>query len=227
MMLAPPPETRTIRTEPAQLAQQILVRHRATGHLRFALPAALCLSAAADQIVAALRARAGVYRVTLYVGDGKLSVFYDEHVCTVHDVARALFSSLKPVASEVASEGQTTLSLAISPAVQGPSPTLSGGIQKLEARARRQVEVLMQAMSRVPPLRGLQTRVQPVLESALTEKAVTNFLNDLLAFYLIRVHWDLITQHWLREPLKFRNAWLTVFYLVFLLVRYRKAVAKK
>jgi hypothetical protein len=85
----------------------------------------------------------------------------------------------------------------------------------------------MRAMSRVPPLRGIQTRVQPVLESALTEKAITNFLNDLLAFYLIRVHWDLITQRWLREPLKYRNAWLTVFYLVFLLVRYRKAVAKK
>jgi hypothetical protein len=61
-----------------------------------------------------------------------------------------------------------------------------------------------------------------MLESALTEQAIINFLNDLLAFYLIRVHWDLITQRWLREPLKFRYAWLTIFYLVFLLVRYRK-----
>ena len=57
----------------------------------------------------------------------------------------------------------------------------------------------------------------------LDEKAIINFLNDLLAFYLIRVHWDLITQRWLREPLKFRYAWLTIFYPVFLLVRYRKS----
>ena len=222
MSLPPHPD---LLTEPAPLAQQIVVRHRAAGHLRFALPATLCSSAATVQIVAALRAQAGVYRVTLYAGDGKLSVFYDEHVCSVHDVARALFSSLTPMASEAANEGQTDLC----PAAPGPglSPTLSGGIQKLEARARRQIDALMQALSRVPPLRGLQTRVQPVLESALTEKAITNFLNDLLAFYLIRVHWDLITQRWLREPLKFRNAWLTVFYLVFLLVRYRKTVAKK
>ncbi len=35
MMLASPPETRSTRTEPAPLAQQILVRHRAVGHLRF------------------------------------------------------------------------------------------------------------------------------------------------------------------------------------------------
>ncbi len=92
----------------------------------------------------------------------------------------------------------------------------------IEARTRRALRRVMQEMSRHPQLRGVQERVQPMLESALTEQAIINFLNDLLAFYLIRVHWDLITQRWLREPLKFRYAWLTIFHLVFLLVRYRK-----
>ncbi len=73
---------------------------------------------------------------------------------------------------------------------------------------------------------SLQARLQPVLGNALSEKAVINFLNDLVAFYLIKTHWELISQRWLKDPLKYGNAWLTTFYLVFLLVRYRKTIAK-
>lgn len=72
----------------------------------------------------------------------------------------------------------------------------------------------------------LGQRLQGLVQGALTERAAINFLNDILAFYLIKVHWDLITRRWLKEPLKFANAWLTVFYLVFLLVRYRKQAPK-
>jgi hypothetical protein len=39
------------------------------------------------------------------------------------------------------------------------------------------------------------------------------------------VHWELISQRWLKDPVKNANAWLTVFYLMFLLVRYRKSIA--
>ena len=72
----------------------------------------------------------------------------------------------------------------------------------------------------------LQARLQPMLANALTEKAIINFLNDIVAFYLIKVHWELISQRWLKDPVKYGNAWLTTFYLVFLLVRYRKSIAK-
>ena len=64
-----------------------------------------------------------------------------------------------------------------------------------------------------------------MLANALTEKAIINFLNDLVAFYLVKVHWELISQRWLKDPVRHANAWLTVFYLMFLLVRYRKAIA--
>ena len=72
-----------------------------------------------------------------------------------------------------------------------------------------------------------KAKTDPVMKSAFTEKAVINFLNDVTAFYLIKVHWDLITGRWLKEPLKYRYAWLTTFYLLFLLVRYRKQIMKK
>ncbi len=77
-----------------------------------------------------------------------------------------------------------------------------------------------------PASHDLSQRLQGLVQGALTERAAINFLNDILAFYLIKVHWDLITRRWLKEPLKFANAWLTVFYLVFLLVRYRKQAPK-
>jgi hypothetical protein len=73
----------------------------------------------------------------------------------------------------------------------------------------------------------LGQRLQALLQGALTERAAINFCNDILAFYLIKVHWDLIIGRWLKDPMKFRNAWLTVFYLVFLLIRYRKLQAAR
>ncbi|MFZ4538346.1 hypothetical protein [Propionivibrio sp.] len=202
------------------LARQIIVRHRESGHIRFALPAEICSATATAALNEALRAQSGVYRVTLHASDGKLSVLYDEHVCSVHDVARRLFSSLATLPASNENAADLPLEVVV-------AERLSAGVQTLETRTRQQFQHLLQRLSHYRQFRVIQARVQPVLESALTEKAITNFLNDLLAFYLIRVHWDLITQRWLREPLKFRNAWLSVFYLVFLLVRYRKTVAKK
>ena len=72
------------------------------------------------------------------------------------------------------------------------------------------------------PADSLHRKLQPVLASALTEKAIINFFNDMVAFYLIKAHWDLITKRWLKEPLAHSSAWMTTFYLIFLLVRYRK-----
>jgi hypothetical protein len=74
---------------------------------------------------------------------------------------------------------------------------------------------------------AVQIQGKPVLQGILSEKAMINFFNDIVVFYLIKVHWELITQKWLKQPLKNLNAWVTTFYLVFLLVRYRKQSTKK
>ena len=44
----------------------------------------------------------------------------------------------------------------------------------------------------------------------------------MIAFYLIKVHWELITKRWMRNPVAHADAWLAIFYLMYLLVRYRK-----
>ncbi len=54
------------------------------------------------------------------------------------------------------------------------------------------------------------------------ESLVLDFLTDVLVLYLVKVHWHLITQHWLRRPFRYRYQLLAVIYLIYLHVRSRK-----
>jgi len=40
--------------------------------------------------------------------------------------------------------------------------------------------------------------------------------------FMIRLHWNNITQLWIVSPFKYRYEWMAVFYMVYLLVRSRK-----
>lgn len=183
-------------------AAAIQVLHRETGYLRLRLPPELRHSAAGTAIDAGLRGLAGVYRVTLLTAEGKLAVRFDPHVCSAGQVAQRLKSLLPEL-----------------PVVATPAPAAAGAAEPQQAAnlGDRLAQLRGQVVAATPQ------RFQPVVESAMTEKAVTNFFNDIVAFYLIRVHWDLIVKQWIKNPVKHGNAWLTVFYLVFLLVRYRKS----
>jgi hypothetical protein len=196
------------------LSRRIVVRHREAGHLRLELPAEICHAAAAAAIEQGLRRVGGVYRVTVYPADRRLAVRYDAHVCGAADVARGL----KALLGEL-------------PAAEGTiGARLDAKMHEAGAQARRAFAALRARLERLrhpgAPANSLQAKLQPMLANALTEKAITNFLNDIVAFYLIKVHWELISQRWLKDPVKYGNAWLTTFYLVFLLVRYRKSIAK-
>jgi hypothetical protein len=180
-------------------AAAIEVLHRETGYLRLRLPPELRHPAAGTAIETGLRGLAGVQRVTLLTAEGKLAVRFDPHVCSAGQVAQRL-KSLLP--------GLPVAAVPEQPPTEAQAPANLG--ERLE-QLRGQVVAAM------------PERFQPVVGSALTEKAVTNFFNDIVAFYLIRVHWDLIVKQWIKNPVKYGNAWLTVFYLVFLLVRYRKS----
>ena len=209
------------------LARRILVRHREAGHLRLELPAEICHAAAGQAMESALRAVAGVYRVVFQATERRLAVHFDARLCSAAEVARALRASL-PAA--VATDAAGT-DAGAAPAAPAADPTVAArqALREAAASARRalhdvraRVEALRQPTA---PAGSLQARLQPMLATALTEKAAINFLNDLVAFYLVKVHWELISQRWLKSPVKHADAWLTVFYLMFLLVRYRKSIA--
>lgn len=204
------------------LARRILVRHREAGHLRLELPAEICHAAAGATMEEAVAAVAGVYRVTFQAAERRLAVHFDDRLCSAADVARALRASLGnlPAAdgADVAPGKARDPLMEARQALRDAAARSRQALQALRAR----VEALRQPTA---PAGSLQARLQPMLANALTEKATINFLNDLVAFYLVKVHWELISQRWLKYPVKHADAWLAVFYLMFLLVRYRKSIA--
>ncbi len=192
----------------AELAQRILVVHREPGYLRLELPAEICGETAVAAIEAGMQSLTGLHSAAVDRGWQRISIRYDATAQSTAGVARHLFGLLPSLPREEMPGAEA----------QPSSPlNLNSGIQPLLDKLKSLILPAGEA-----PDGSLQARFQPVVESALTEKAITNFFNDIVAFYLIKTHWDLITKRWLQNPVAHSNAWLTVFYLVFLLVRYRK-----
>jgi hypothetical protein len=155
---------------------------------------------------------AGVQRVTLLTAEGKLAVRFDPHVASHGGIALRLKHLLAALPeAEAAAEPSSAEAALVQTAAAAQESHQSLGLAT-------RIDDLRERLIAAAP-----DRFRPMVESATTEKAVTNFFNDIVAFYLIKVHWELIVNRWIKDPVKYGNAWLTVFYLVFLLVRYRKS----
>ena len=196
-----------------QLAQQVIVLHREAGYLRLELPAVLCSAEAAAAIEAGMAGLAGLGSAAVDRGWRRISIRFDAAQCSAAQVARRLFGLLDDLSLPA---------VEVKPISATQSPVPATGFQPWLDK----IKGLLPPLADVPA-NSLQARVQPLIESALTEKAITNFINELVAFYLIKAHWDLITKRWLQQPLAYSNAWMTTFYMVYLLVRYRKTQIKK
>jgi hypothetical protein len=211
------------------VSRQILVLHKSAGHVRFALPATLANPGSAAVIEAALLRIPGVRLVRIDIGAGKMGVHYDPIACSLRQLALALKGSLDAAtaAAQPAAAGAPSAA-----GVGAIGRQLSQGAKQAEALARRLVQGVQSQLA--PPqaaaAKATPDKLTPLRRafnpSLLNEKAVINFANDIVAFYLIRVHWNLITQQWIKAPLRHADAWLTVFYLTFLLVRYRKGAPR-
>lgn len=185
------------------LSRAIVVRHKEPGHLRLELPPRLFDPAAREHLDVGLRERLGIYRVTFEPEGRRLSIHFESGQCSLVDVGRQLRGLLDTLPAE---SGASTVAATAAPL---PGAKLIGDAGKWAERF----------------LGGsIKSRLDPVMKGALTEKASINFLNDVLMFYLVKVHWDLITKRWMKDPIKHADAWLTTFYLIFLLIRYRKSV---
>lgn len=189
-------------------AADIQVLQREEGYLRLRLPPALRNREAGAAIEGGLAALAGVQRVTLLTAEGRLAVRFDPRAASHASVALRIKDTLAGLPQPEPVE----VTEAPAEAAAAPAADLAG-----DSLVARLDDVRGRLIAAAPE------RFRPLVESATTEKAVTNFFNDIVAFYLIRVHWDLIVNRWIKEPAKYGNAWMTVFYLVYLLVRYRKS----
>jgi hypothetical protein len=199
------------------LAKTTSIRYRSSGHVRFEIPDALCSAPVSERLVAELRRIEGIYRVDLSPRQRKLSIRFIEHVCAFPALTRALYRLVSAVAC-AAPESET----------QAQRRTVPNGIpQRLFASPPVSWvrEKWQEARETVAAMGVLARRdaVRQRARSLLSEETVIFILNDALALYLIRLHWPLITQQWIRRPWLHRYEWMASGYLMYLFVRSRRA----
>lgn len=206
-------KTKDAQAEQARrtLWQSVTVRHRGPGHVRFDLPAPLLTADAVAALESGLRRIDGVYRVFLFPGQGKLSIRWAEEVCSLADIARVLAALVGRIAEGGAVPARSRPGLVRRITQTVPVARWRARYDDLRAKGR----VLFKLMA-------LKSGGTAVLPFDAKDWAI-HFANDLVVFYLIRLHWDRIVGQWLPRPWSFRYQWMTVVYLVFLLVRFRKA----
>lgn len=193
------------------LHKKIFIRYRDAGHVRFDLPPELCEATAADSLVSQLRRLEGVYRIDFSPKRRKLSLRYAETVIDFTDLARNLGEIVDQIQDELDSFS-----------------TLPGEIALLGEELRN---------SR--PFRWLKDKYEEIRETAeaaailvkagrsksatrlMNPDFVIDFFTDILVLYLIKMHWRLILDEWMRKPLSHKSEWSAAFYMIFLLVRSR------
>ncbi|MEY4210383.1 MAG: hypothetical protein RLZ92_763 [Pseudomonadota bacterium] len=200
------------------IQKEFIVRYRAAGHIRFDVPPRAVQAHIADRVVDALSAIDGVYAVKLSPRSRKLSIRYHEASCGFIDVAKQMVQRL----SEMEQQG-----LFQTPIVNVASDRSS--VRLLSKFHHSRVGVWWRAKldaaketAQAAKLLGKLASQGPKALVRDPEKAIIDFLNDILVMYLIKTHWTRITQQWLVKPFTYRYEWLATFYLFFLLVRSRK-----
>lgn len=210
------------------LQKQITLQSKKPGLLRFQLPADLSNKQVTEIVVSQLKRIDGVSQVNSNAGKKRLTIHYDDTVCSFINLARRFHAIVGGWAVQKAIKSSlTTKSLESSAIKHGvvsnrpefrPVSHLSGWIRDKFNEVRETViaaGVLLRAILK-----------QPTTFIKDPEKAIIDFANDVLVLYLIKIHWHRITQHWIRQPWQYRFEWIAVFYLVFLLVRSRMATSE-
>lgn len=195
------------------IQQQVLLRYRSEGHLRFALPAALCTPELAGQLVAGLQSMEGVYRVDLYGGQGKLSIRYLSTICDFGAVVRRLYALVKQLAAQAVAAVRPASSARAGESRPAGLPAAGSGIGQWVRDKLQEARETVAAMG-IMASTGFK---------ALSHRPrwITEFLNDLLMLYLIKLHWHHILYLWLPNPWQYRYEWAATFYLIYLSVQSR------
>ena len=199
------------------IQKEFVLRYREDGHVRFQIPAQICNDEVAKAVTDGISDIDGVYRVKLYRSQQKLAIRFHESVCDFKSLARQLFDLLADLETKGALK---------------PKPVSKSAQWKEKAQSKldtfkttRWVKEKFGDAKETVQAAKVITRLgmkKPTAFMKDPEKAVIDFFNDILVLFLIRLHWNDITQHWLLKPLKHRYEWMALFYMFFLLVRSRK-----
>jgi len=187
----------------------VRLRLSAPGHIRFSLPPELCTAQAASALEKGIIREGGVYRVKVFRTNQKLSVRFQDDATGLEKISIRLHDTVKGLPAEAfevnePEAGAGTVSLPSLPSFA----SLSRAPEAI-ARLRAKKEFLQGAA-------GLTIDKE-------TEKQLTTALNEIVLFYLVKLHWDVITKRLVKKPFHNIGPWFTLTYLLFLYVRHRKA----
>lgn len=191
------------------ILQHILLRHRAPGHLRFAIPKQLLTGTAGAHLAETLSAQRGVYRVRVFPELGKLSIRFFDGLTDAGSMVKALAAAAIEAERHSATQdqGDGGRELTSATPLEGESGWFGSAVQEARETVSAAGIVFRNVFN--PPEGG-------------RNGLVTEFLTDVLVLYLIKTHWHLIIQHWLKRPLQFRYEWSAAIYMIYLLVRSKK-----
>lgn len=200
------------------IQKEFVVRYRSEGHVRFQIPPRAARADVAKLITDKIAAIGGVSAVNLFQRSAKLSIRYDESVCRFIDLARQMSAELAALEQQGWFAPQAML--------DGGKKSRFGLRHKFKtSKINRWLDEKIIAAKETAQAAKVIGKLSSQGPKALfkdPEKAVIDFLNDILILYLIKVHWTRITTQWLVKPLVHRYEWMATFYLFFLLVRSRK-----
>ena len=202
------------------IQKDFIVRYRNEGHVRFEIPEQLCNKKIAKIITSKILEIEGVYKANLFIRQRKLSIRFQEIVCDFRQFAKYLFQLLAELEQQGLLVPQVIQEVSVNNKNQGK---LKSKIKNWKAtqwatEKYSDAKETVQAAKTITKL-GLK---KPTLFIQDPEKALIDFLNDILVLYLIKIHWSRITQEWIPKPWAFRYQWTAVFYLFYLLMRSRR-----
>ena len=208
------------------IQKQFVLRYRKEGHLRFQIPERFCGTTVANALTAKLVAVEGIYRVKVYRGQKKLSIRFQETVCDFKTLAKLLFQ-IADLEKETAIFDTTAGKAKAKAKAKAGSTRIKDKLKQTRVSRwfSRKYEDATETLQAAKILTKVGIKKQKKFIND-PEKAVIDFLNDILVLFLIRLHWDHITKEWIPKPLKYRNEWLAVFYMIFLLMRSRRPKLK-
>lgn len=194
------------------ISDQVILRYRDEGHLRFDLPAVLCGTAIAPALLRELGAQEGVYRVDLAAGRRKLSIRYLTTVCDFKEVISRLQATVRTLYQahrQLASHTTAPTATDHPPALYAGRTTLSDWLKRCREDVRETVTAMKIMLARLNS------------GASLRPAWIKEFLNDLVMLYLIKLHWHHIITDWLPRPWTHRYEWAATLYLIYLSVQSR------
>jgi hypothetical protein len=200
------------------IQKEFVVRYRSEGHVRFQIPSRATQADIAQRITDNVQAIRGVYEVRLFRNAKKLVIRYHEPDCAFIELAKQLSASL----AELEQQGWFNHQALVSASVK----SRLGLKERFKAsRINRWFGSKITAAKETAQAAKVLGKLSSKGPKALfkdPEKAVTDFLTDILVMYLIKIHWTRITQQWLVKPFVHRYEWMATFYMFYLLVRSRR-----